>query len=144
MSSEKLSACCGAHIGYWFAGKKKEQHVCGKCGNPADPQPEALSDEEWCSREAKKYGDDELFAACRLQDGIAEGRRREREELSPHIERVTEITASITQREEAAAREMAEIWYESEIQGTGDNEERKTRYINNMMADWKQRKEGGG
>ena len=122
---------------------------------------EKLTDQEWCAKEAGKYTpmQHEIFAACRLQDGIAEGRRREREERlvaaglrsgSPEFQHIhPEIVLLISEREESAAREAFEFLFaENEANGFTDIRgftlEKFVDSSMRAMAEWKQRKSQGG
>ena len=105
-------------------------------------KPEALSDEEWIESRVSDcavQGEDFLISYSRgLRQGIAEGRRREREEADAKI---AVLQRRNFEREEAAAREMAEIII-SDNPPLGNREFGKD-VIELYLQDWKQRKEGG-
>lgn len=157
--TEKRSArseCCDAVISDCGDG----EFNCVQCDNrcnpmtgelaykPADPQPEAVSDEEWANKNAARiYGlwaddsaanryADKSYLETGILEGIAEGRRREREDRAFDEATLYSFT-DMLEAQEAAAREMWRVIFDN----MPDDFTATFPALSDCIEIWKQRKE---
>lgn len=148
MSKSKFGCRC-SECDRDFQSEDRCATVCGDClrGEPASPKPG--SDEEWINNEAPAFstkgwatGTDRLCIVLdAMQYALAEGRRREREDLCKS-ETPQWVIDKIAEREEAAAREMCGAMWDSEFCGTQPDAEKKARFVDYAVKQWRQRRAG--